>query len=331
MNGTYPVQKVGLRFTLTVRLGPDAGVAFQLSPPKVTIGRGEGADVSLTDPKISRLSAVIEFTQEAIVLKNLSERVMVFHNGQSIEQVAIQDGDIIRIASTEMLLRIEAVPLVKAMQISPHQGAMGLQQPDLRSIPIPNVDEDRPRKKKLNPVFLALVCATVLGGAFLFMDKSQKKAKLTKLTTTTDIENDIKKSQELQHGADQKRIFKNEEERTRFMEAQKHFLLGFRDYQKGQFDRALTSFKTATIIDNKHSLASRYQVLAEKSRDEAIANKTLEGKRYREKSMYKRCSAAFDKVMDDISNHNDLRYREAAQYKKECDSLAETKYDWNGK
>ncbi|RYZ77001.1 MAG: FHA domain-containing protein [Proteobacteria bacterium] len=52
----------------------------------------------------------------------------------------------------------------------------------------------------------------------------------------------------------------------------------------------------------------------------------LEGRRYRDKNMYTRCSAAFDKVMSSIPNKDDAKFKEAEQLKKECDFLENERY-----
>ena len=94
---------------------------------------------------------------------------------------------------------------------------------------------------------------------------------------------------------------------------------GFRDMQKGQFVRAMGAFGTARAIDKNHPLAERYYKLAEKQRDEMIADLLLEGRRYREKSMFSKCSAAFDKALALMPNRDDPKFKNAEALKSECD------------
>jgi len=114
--------------------------------------------------------------------------------------------------------------------------------------------------------------------------------------------------------------FGSVEEHTKYIEANKHYLEGFRDYNKGQYSRAIRSFETALAIDPTHKLANRYREYAFRSREEFIAGQLESGKQYLEKQMYSRCSAALEKVLVEIRNENDLRYKEAVSLKRVCDS-----------
>ena len=309
--------KVGIKFTLVVSQGPDAGAVFQLIPPSVTIGRGGENHVILTDPRVSRQGAMIEFDVDQIVITNLSPKVHLFVNGYPIEKAQLNNGDIILLGSTEMQFNVEALAL------APHQPSpMAQPRSSATARPSPLTGRRPP-----NRMFLIVVGVLVIGAIYISMETEKKPGRKVKLTTPADIEAEMKKSQAIQEAQDQKRVFRTEEERTKYNEANKHFLEGFRDFQKGQFVRAIRSFETARIIDPNHALAVRYHRMADKARDELIAKMTLEGKRYREKSMFKRCSAAFEKVLDEIPNRNDLRYKEAEQFKRECDSRVESKFE----
>ena len=110
------------------------------------------------------------------------------------------------------------------------------------------------------------------------------------------------------------------EEHTKFIEANKHYLEGFRDYSKGQYARAIRSFETALAIDPTHKLAGRYREYAFRSREEFISNSLEFGKQYHEKQMYSRCSASLEKVLVEIKNEADIRFKEAISLKRVCDS-----------
>lgn len=309
--------KVGIKFTLEVSQGPDAGAVFQLIPPSCTIGRGPDNHVVLTDPRVSRQGAMIEFEVDQIVVTNLSPKVHLFVNGYPIEKAQLNSGDTILLGGTEMQFMVEAMALAPQTQrpvAGPRSAAAG---------PRPS----RLPRRAPNKMFMIIIGVLVVAAVYISMEGEKKPGRKTKLLTTADIEAEMKKSQAIQEAQDQKRVFRTEEEKTKFNEANKHFQEGFRDFQKGQFVRAIRSFETARIIDPNHTLAVRYHRMADKARDELIAKMTLEGKRYREKSMFKRCSAAFEKVLDEIPNRNDLRYKEAEQFKRECDSLVESKFE----
>ncbi len=114
--------------------------------------------------------------------------------------------------------------------------------------------------------------------------------------------------------------FSTPEEHTKYVEANKHYLEGFRDFSQGQYSRAIRSFETALAIDPTHKLASRYREYAFRSREEFVASQLEYGKQYHEKQMFARCSASLEKVLVEIKNESDLRYKEAISLKRVCDS-----------
>jgi pSer/pThr/pTyr-binding forkhead associated (FHA) protein len=323
MSGALAQPRTGFKFLIAVREGPDVGATFQLLPPRVTIGRGADCNVILNDPRMSRNAAVIEFSMEQITLSEMSGRQAMMVNGQVMEVASIRDGDVIRLGETEFKFIVEAIPLVPILQNQrmPAQanpkaaGPNGFQPPPRpRSAADPTSGGLTGKQKFYGIVGLGLVL-------FLWLMTSGTKPKnLDKgLKTTEEMQEEIKASETRQSDLAKARVFKTTEEKTRYEEANRHFLEGFRDYQRGQWVRAMRSFETARTIDPAHGLAGRYFKLAEKRRDELIAVLTLEGRRYYEKNMYTRCSAQFEKVLGMIQNETDLKYQSAMALKKECD------------
>ena len=306
--------RTGFKFMLTVREGPDLGHSYQLLPPRVTIGRGADCHVALTDPRVSRSAAVIDFAMERITISDVSGRQTLFVNGENVIDAAIKDGDLIQLGDTQMTFFVEAMALVQrpesGFQHLPGQGPRG----QGASTPSFSNGGLSGRQK----FYIGIV---VLGLAFTYLmtEESAKKRKDGTIRTVEQIEKEIKESDQRREDFIKKRVFKNDDEKVRYEEAHRHFQEGFRDYQKGNAIRALRSFETAKTIDPQHPLADRYYRLAGKLRDEQIADLTLEGRRYREKAMYTRCSAQFEKVLDMIPNKEDAKYKVAEALKKECD------------
>ena len=344
MSAQAPVAtpRTGFKFMISVIQGPDRGASYQLLPPKVTIGRGTDNTIVLKDPRVSRAAACIEFSMQSILVIDLSGRSSLFVNGEQTASASIKDGDIIQIGETQFSFIVEALALTPQGQvIAPPAAVPGMTQglgPGANSGFGPALGGStqtfnqvkrpvsRPPQGGISPVFV-IICLLVAGAGYFLMSDTPKTAKEGPVLRTPDIvEKDLKESEERLELLSKKRVFKSEEERTRFEEAQKHYLEGFRDYQKGQWIRAMKSFETARAIDPEHSLALRYYRLAEKQRDETVALLMLEGRRYREKNMYVRCSASFEKVMGSITNKDDAKYKEAEQIKKECDFLEDERF-----
>ena len=369
MNAPAGRVRTGFKFMLIVKGGPDQGVSFQLLPPKVTIGRDAENNVALSDPRVSRQAAIIEFSQEQIVIKDVSTRQSMLVDGESKKLASIVDGTKLQIGDSELLFVVEAIPLDSPFGVPldfPHGSPVGYpvgdpatkriapQGPASSHLSVvkansPNIANHpgefagpasqqhrssssqggsrRNQTKDTGKIKFYIFFFALLGLVVWLLTSSPKeKPKDPTLKTVEEIQKDLEGSEKRQDELIKKRSFKNDEERTRYEEANRHYLEGFRDYREGQWSRALRSFETASAIDPTHELARRYYKLAEKQRDEMIATLTLEGRRYKEKQMYSRCSAALEKVLDVITNRDDLKYKQAEAMKRECDLSIGDKY-----
>ncbi len=324
MNLAPAIPRTGFRFTIAVRSGPDAGATYQLLPPRVMIGRDATSNnVVLNDPRVSRNAAVIEFSHEEITIHDTSGKSKLTVNGNRGERQSLKGGDLISIGDSELAFIVEAMqlPALQSAPAAPQLASMG------GAANPPPARERSARRKKGNNGFFYLIVTCIIGGMIYIGMSSGVSKKLDKrIKTTSEIEKEIADSDVRTSTAVKKRTFRTEEEKTRYEEAQRHYLEGFRDYQKGGYARAMRSFETARAIDPEHQLALRYYRLAEKQRDEAITQLTLEGRRYLEKNMYGRCSSAIGKALLMMTNKEDLKYKQAEATKKECDALQEGRY-----
>lgn len=332
--------RTGFKFMILVKQGPDKGATYQLLPPKVTIGRGTENNIVLNDPRVSRSAAMIEFTMEQITISDLSSRDALMVNGQKARTASIKNGDVIFVGETEFVF------IVEALQIGgPSPGgsralgpvgnfpppSAGYQAPGFGGGPQPFATprSSRARQNEGGGKLMFYGMIVVIGGGlvwFLSQEQANKRVE-QELRSESAMERDIKTSEERTETLIKKRSFASVEDKTRYEEAQKHYLAGFRDYQDGQFQRAMRSFETAYTIDSSHELAQRYYRLAEKQRDEMVALLTKEGLSYKDKNMYQRCGAAFAKVMDALSNKEDVKYKQAKALKQECDALDSQRFE----
>jgi len=319
MNHALAMPRLGFKFVLTIREGPDVGASFQLLPPRVTIGRGADCNVILSDPRVSRTAAAIDFSMEKIRISDLSQRQLLMINGDFVQEADLKDGDVIRLGESEMTFFVETLPINQSFNSTNGGRSLGPLGIAPRSAAPPRGFAPQGMSKK-QKFYVGLVIGLIAFAFLMMMDNAIHK-KDPGLKTLEEMEAEVKASEKRQDELIEARKFNSNEEKTRYVEANRHFTEGFRDYQKGQWERAMHSFETARTIDPKHQLAERYFKLAEKQRDQMIADLTLEGRRYREKGMYARCSAQFEKVLEMIPNREDVKFKSAAAYKKECDLL----------
>jgi hypothetical protein len=72
----------------------------------VSVGRGEDANVALTDPSVSRRHASIAIVDGVPVVRDLGSRNGTFVNGERVTTRALRVGDVLTFGNTEM--RIES-------------------------------------------------------------------------------------------------------------------------------------------------------------------------------------------------------------------------------
>ena len=85
---------------LRVLGGPDSGVVFIVTAPRVTIGRGEENDIVLTDLKASRKHAEISLTQAGAMIIDLGSSHGLVVNGVPQRQAQLRNGDKIGFGQT---------------------------------------------------------------------------------------------------------------------------------------------------------------------------------------------------------------------------------------
>jgi pSer/pThr/pTyr-binding forkhead associated (FHA) protein len=91
---------------LTVVAGADNGRSFVLSEGQVyVIGRGNDAQVQITDPRISRQHCQIDLTVNNGKLVDLNSTGGTFLNGEKIADSALNEGDRIQIGDSEMVFQ----------------------------------------------------------------------------------------------------------------------------------------------------------------------------------------------------------------------------------
>lgn len=91
--------------TTFLRREDDAGVRYELSGPRVTVGRDQSNDIALrTDMRVSRHHAALERKEDGWVVVDLGSANGTFLNGRRIESGSVGAGDRIRVGSTTLVL-----------------------------------------------------------------------------------------------------------------------------------------------------------------------------------------------------------------------------------
>lgn len=90
-----------------IQEGPLAGVSIPFTS-HLSIGRDEGADVSLADPGVSRQHAILEEERGRWRVRNLNPQNKTLVNGKPVTKGILRDGDIIEVGSTKLKLKLES-------------------------------------------------------------------------------------------------------------------------------------------------------------------------------------------------------------------------------
>jgi pSer/pThr/pTyr-binding forkhead associated (FHA) protein len=90
-----------------MRLITADGRQFPVAVGVTIIGRGEGAQVRLADVGISRQHARLDFDSARVVLTDLGSTNGTMVNGNRVNAVTLQHGDVIQLGTTTLTFRMD--------------------------------------------------------------------------------------------------------------------------------------------------------------------------------------------------------------------------------
>lgn len=148
---TYPVAPPPARATLTMASGPSAGAEITLRGLTAIVGRDAACDVRLRDDEVSRRHARINLGTTVEII-DLGSANGIEVNGSPVSRAVLRSGDVIRLGSTELIVRLVATlggtsdaaaeAFVRSPRVEPqHKGAELVapeppQRPQLPRLPI---------------------------------------------------------------------------------------------------------------------------------------------------------------------------------------------------
>jgi two-component system cell cycle response regulator len=91
------------RAYLIVLAGSSVGEMYKIGDGKTVIGRGQQADIQVTDEGISRRHAEILHVRDEIMIRDLGSTNGTYCNGEKIGEHMLTDGDKIQVGSTTIL------------------------------------------------------------------------------------------------------------------------------------------------------------------------------------------------------------------------------------
>ena len=288
-------------FLVRIESGPDAGKAYRIQPPKISIGRDPSCHITLTDPKVSRQQCVIKFTNN-IICEDVSSRKTTLINGKACGQSLLKPGD--RISFGQTVIVFYSKTNQKTQSQLPGQAP-----------PQPQINGS---KKQRNFYLLAGFLVFIIL-SIVFLENSPQSPALEKVATQKDLQKQIKESQERSSLIRKSRLEKRKLNNKNYLyNVENHFISGFRDFQNGRYGRALDSFGTTISVDKNHLKAHLYARSAKRKRAQLIDTHLRDGQKYKAKMMFNRCAAEFEKALILINQKSSQKYRLARNQMEEC-------------
>ncbi len=98
-----------LRFSLAVIAGSQAGSVFQLTRPRVYLGRGSTMDVQIKDAEVSRRHAMLEIRGEEATIQDLGSTNGTFVAGEKIQKATIGHQQEFTLGSTTLMFLVTPI------------------------------------------------------------------------------------------------------------------------------------------------------------------------------------------------------------------------------
>ena len=312
----------------TILNGSMKGAVRLIKASTFTIGRNPDCEFVITnDPKCSRKHASVQATSAGFELLSLNEKNLTSVNGEEVRHALLQDGDHILIGETEILFNLTSVPQIAPYNPSIAPSPQEAPYPYPSSPHMPRHEGNRAiplqKNKKSNRLFIYGAVALVL--IWLFTSNSKTKKKEITLRTEQQIQADIETANKLR-ATSEALVAKKIAESPLTRQAQENYVRGFRDYRKGQFERALESFQACLALYPDHILCNRYIRLAQRRFSELVQYQIVLGRKYRDQNQFQACRAAYRNVMVMVKDTNSPAFKEAKANYDACNAMVEERY-----
>lgn len=299
-----------IEFVMKVLNGPDKGAIYKILSAHVKIGRGDDNDIVLKgDSRCSRYHASLSLSSKGVEIRDISDRNKVLVNGVETSHEILAPGSLIQLGDTKLQFGVGS-----GSELYPQAQGMSVAAPNLRK-------RSRTRLKKSGPSAFFYTILVLLGVLvyYLMTSKPNVGNEPKGLRTEQDVLNTIDKNRQLvQNLAEQKR--QDGRESSQYLEAQANYVKGFRDFQKGQFERSLDYFSTCLSIYPQHTLCNQYYTEAKTRFSELVQYYLNLGYEYQRKNQFSQCKSAFNNVRVMQRDKTSTIFREADTGYAACDA-----------
>lgn len=292
---------------LTVLSGPSKGSTFQLVGQTISIGRDADNDIVIKDDKVSRKHALLTINPNGIYIENINPRNFITTQKGQVQNLIITTNTKIKLGDTQIVINI---PTKQPAMSLANQAQSGFSHSSQKA-KMSGLDKGRIR-------FYSIV-ALILGAlAYFILSPGKKETDAPKFNTQEVITEKLEQTKEQLSNLKNRKI----EDRNMIIFNQKvksFYIKGFRDFQQGQFDRAIASFSACLSLSPSHQLCNKYLHLSQKKKDELIQYHMRSGRRSLDKKQYQSCMSSFKNVIYTIQNSSDPVQQEAELNHEICE------------
>lgn len=305
-------------FYLKAVSGGLKGTVFRLSSNEILIGRDSSNHISIPDDgKMSRRHARLILNKGSYYVQNLSPKNFIKINNEQVPQAELKNNFIFSIGSQSF--KFISVSKEAALSVDSIQ-----ENPSSQSIPNTQKYHAQQKNKKALYAFMGLLVA--LGGYMSMSDPHQaERASIRDIATTEKILERVEASK-VQNEELLEKISSSGTTSKEYKAAHAFYIKGFRDFQKGLYATALSSFETCLSLYPGHQLAKRYSEVAKNRSEELIALNINQGRDNLENGKYDFCQSSFRNVMSAINDKTDPRFEDAKQNLNKCRLLQRSRY-----
>lgn len=277
----------GEQARLKVIQGPDAGAIYVLTATRALVGRGEDADVMISDLKASRIHAEMGLTPSGWVVRDKGSANGILYNGKAAREGRLKTGDTITLGettleftgSTEAPTMMLVAPPKSLAEVQSQQRQLSDQKQKVRDLgsifggfggfqnpggPTPPGPGQTPLKKLFADPKILL--GVGLGLAFLLLDTGEAPKPKPKKPNAGLAERDLAS-------------YLPQSDASLTPAIKTFFNEGFREFTKKNWARARSQFESVLQIAPGHPAATRYLEQCNKEIDEDVAYYLQRGKK----------------------------------------------------
>jgi pSer/pThr/pTyr-binding forkhead associated (FHA) protein len=300
---------------LRVLQGPDLGSVYVIKSSSLTLGRGEGASLRISDLKASRVHARIEFTSSVgWRMVDLGSANGIFYRGEFLRDFPLKSGDHFTVGDTifQFLMNSESgqvlmAPITDDPELEKREVAFAEQKIRVRSLGKEVRFAAAKNAKKTSPIVVVLAALFAL--AYIYPEEAGPILYDYGLDFVADLIGAPPKGKMVQNKKVEKKADSEEKERGLASygapnvtpevarTAEQYYRQGFREFKAGNYLRARESFALALQVNPGHERARDYFENAVSENEREVKRLIALGRRARDVGRFKLAKSYFSTAL----------------------------------